>query len=359
MRTRQYLSVIIIITFIFTSSSCKKDSSQVAGTSDNTNTTQVLNDLVTKIQNHEYGGTVHSLIIAKNDSIVFEKYFNGYNRNQKHLMYSVTKSFVSALIGICIDKGLIENTNVKAIDYFPDMRATVINSDSTKADISLDNLLTMTAGFKWDEWSASYASSDNQIAKMIQSSDWIKYVFMQPMAHTPGTYATYNSGVSHILSGIVTKAAHKSTKDFARENLFTPLGITDFTWDSNNQDMTIGGWGLSLRPVDMIKFGELYLHNGKYNNQQVISESWVQRSTYGYHSINQWCTYGYQFWRYGSNTGSLYQNKVFFCSGRGEQYIWVIPTYNAVVVCTAWNDGQSLIEPVLREYILGALANWK
>ncbi|HPS13260.1 MAG TPA: serine hydrolase, partial [Prolixibacteraceae bacterium] len=294
----------------------------------------------------------------KDDTIIFEKYFNGDSRDRKQQLYSVTKSFTSSLIGICIQKGYIGSVNAKVLDFFPQYQGAIANFDTLKAKITVADLLTMRAGFSWDEWSIPYSNPDNLIFKMTNSSDWVKFVLDRPMAYSPGTHFAYSSGVSNVLSAIITETTGKSANDFAEETLFNCLGITNFSWDNSASNVSVGGWGLSLRPVDMVKFGQLFLHKGKWNNEQVLPESWVEESTQIHCQANKWCDYGYQWWRYGEamkTSGALPTTDIYFASGRGEQYIWVLPSYNAVVVCTAWNDGVQKLEPVLWEYVVKAL----
>jgi CubicO group peptidase (beta-lactamase class C family) len=349
MKVLDRIELAVLITWIvIISASCRKDKSPVSPQ------TEIFNEIVSQVENHHYG-EVHSLIIAKDDSIIFEKYFNGFTRETKHALYSVTKSFTSALIGICLDKGLLDSINIPMLNFFPEYKNTIANFDSLKAKITIRDLLTMTSGFTWDEWTTSYNDPANDVIRLIQTDDWIKYVLDRPMAHKPGTFVTYNSGVSNLLSGIITKATGEPARDFARDNLFSKLGITDWTWDNRPDGVSIGGWGLSLRPVDMIKFGQLYLKKGLWKNEQVISKNWIEESTIPYNQMNYWCDYGYQWWRYGSAMASVKAEGINFASGRGEQFIWVIPNHNAVVVCTAWNDGQNILEQVLWDYILRAL----
>ena len=347
---RKIKSVILFVAIIIISISCSKDKNPVSPR------IKILDEIVSQIENHRYG-EVHSLIIAKDDSIIFEKYFNNYSREQRHALYSVTKSFTSALIGICLAKGYIDNIDMPVLGFFPEYKNSIANYDSLKEKITIRNLLTMTAGFTWDEWTTSYNDPNNDVVKLIQSNDWIKYVLDRQMSYTPGTHITYNSGVSNLLSGIITKATGQSARDFARDNLFSFLGINDWDWENRPDGISIGGWGLNLRPIDMIKFGQLYLKKGLWNNVQVIPATWIEESTTPYNQINHWCDYGYQWWRYGSNMGSVNATGIFFASGIGEQFICVIPYHNAVVVCTGWNDGQTILEPVLWDYILKALDN--
>ncbi|MGE5812102.1 MAG: serine hydrolase domain-containing protein [Ignavibacteria bacterium] len=344
------LLIFLVNAFLF--SSCNKENNPVSAY-DN----EFLNELVSKIEAGQYG-EVHSLLISQNDTIVFEEYFNGYSRQDRHPMYSVTKSFTSAVMGICMDKGDIDSTGMKVLDFFPEYRGSIANYDSLKEIITIEHLLTMTAGFTWDELSTSYNDPDNYVAGFVQSSDWIKYVLDLPMSYAPGRHTTYNSGVSHVLSGIISRASGRSSAQTALENIFTKLTFENWSWDSRPGNISIGGWGLSIRPIDMVKFGQLYLHKGKWGNEQIISESWIEQSIKPFSQINYYCDYGYQWWRYGQNSG-LKSTGIFFAAGRGEQFIWVIPGYNAVAVCTGWNDNQSKLEPVLWEYILPALENLK
>jgi CubicO group peptidase (beta-lactamase class C family) len=334
--------------------SCNKDKNPVSPPS-----TEILDELVSQIENNRYG-EVHSLLIVKDDSIIFEKYFNGYTRERKHALYSVTKSFTSALIGICLSKGYINNIDMNVLEFFPEYKNSIAHYDSLKEQITIRHLLTMTAGFTWDEWTTPYSDPNNDVVKLVQSNDWIKSILDLPMSHVPGTNPTYNSGISHVLSGIIKKVTGQSARDFARDNLFTYLDIDDWSWENRPDGISIGGWGLSLRPIDMVKLGRLYLKKGRWDNIQVIPESWIEESIEPHCRINYWCDYGYQWWRYGQpmvDAGTLESTGIFFAAGRGEQFIWVIPDRNAVVVCTGWNDNQTLLEPVLWEYVLRALDN--
>jgi CubicO group peptidase (beta-lactamase class C family) len=341
--------VISLVALIIFSVTCSKEEEKPVSPRE-----AIFNDIVNQIENHRYG-EVHSLIIAEDDSIIFEKYFNGYTRDRKHALYSVTKSFTSALIGICLEKGYINNIDMKVLDFFPEYKSSIANDDSLKEKITIRDLLTMTSGFKWDEWTTSFNDQNNDVVKLSQSSNWVKSVLDLPMSYAPGTTVTYNSGVSHVLSGIITKVTGQPARDFARDNLFSYLEINDWNWENRPDGISIGGWGLSLRPIDMIRFGQLYLKKGLWNNVQVVPANWIEASTIPHNRITANCDYGYQWWRYRFNMGSENTAGIFFASGRGNQFIWVIPDHNAVVVCTAWNDGQTSMESILWDYILRAL----
>jgi len=188
----------------------------------------ILNDLVSKINKGEYGGEVHSILISRNDTIIFEEYFYGYTRDDPHPMFSVTKSFTSAVMGICNDKGWIDSMGMTVLGFFPEYSGSIQNYDSTKEEITVEHLLTMTPGLEWDEWSTPYGSANNVLVEFIQSSDWVKYILDLPMSYTPGTHVTYNSGVSHVISGIITKVSGTSARAVANENLFAKMGFVNW-----------------------------------------------------------------------------------------------------------------------------------
>jgi CubicO group peptidase (beta-lactamase class C family) len=260
--------------------------------------TTILDSLVAAIDNGIYG-EVHSVLIHRRDSLVFERYFDGYDRERRHAVYSVTKSVTSALIGIAIDRGDIAGVEEKMLKFFAHY-PWIANLDSLKKSITLEHLLTMTAGFEWDEWTLPYDHPDNDVTRMYVSSDWVKYVLDLPMTDTPGARFVYNSGASMLLSAILTNVTGMSARDYAAAHLFGRMGITSWSWDAapNNPGMSIGGWGLRLRPIDMVEFGRLYLQEGQWDSDQIVPRQWVECSTEPYATIDQWTEYGYQWWMY-------------------------------------------------------------
>jgi CubicO group peptidase (beta-lactamase class C family) len=320
----------------------------------------ILDELVTEINKGSYG-EVHSVLIARDGTLAFERYFRGYNRERLHPLYSVTKSVMSALIGIGVDRQEIGGVDTNMLDFFQSYIGQIANLDSLKETVTLEHLLTMTAGFAWDEWTYPYDDPRNDISKMYVSGDWVKYVLDLPMSDVPGTNVVYNSGVSMLLSALLTNVTGQSAKEYASRNLFGRLDVTNWMWESPpySTSTSIGGWGLHMRPVDMIAFGQLYLQLGRWNGEQIVSEDWVRKSTAPYGNLGEWYDYGYQWWRYSDRViheGLLETNDVFIAVGRGGQYIWVVPQYNTVVVSTAWNDNNGKSSsPMFMNYILPAV----
>jgi CubicO group peptidase (beta-lactamase class C family) len=318
-----------------------------------------LDTLVAEINKGTYGN-VRSVLIQRNGVLLLERYFRGYNRETRHHLYSVTKSVTSALVGIAIDRGEIGGVDDEMLGFFPGYQG-IANLDSLKESVTLEHLLTMTAGLEWDEWDVPYDHPDNDIAAMYVSSDWVKYVLDLPMTDVPGTRFVYNSGVSMLLSAIVTNVSGQSASAYAAAHLFPHIGIASWTWTPapSNPGMSIGGWGLHLRPVDLVKFGQLYLQKGRWGDRQVVSESWVEASTRPHAVISDDTEYGYQWWMYSDTVvddGYIDINDIFIGVGRGNQYLWVVPHYDLVVVSTAWNDDNGeYSSPMFFRYIIPAV----
>ena len=303
---------------------------------------------------------VHSVIVIRNGYVVLEEYpnpFQGQSRTQSfdgtHYLYSTTKSFTSCMVGIAIDQGFIDNTSQTVLSIFPDM--TFENVDAQKERITIDDLLTMRSGLPWDETSAPFSSPDNDVWQVnFNSSGGVQFVLDQPMEGEPGTYFHYNTGASHVLSGIVHITTNMSMLDFAAENLFTPLGIERFFWPSDTQGVTFGGFDLQLRPLDMAKFGFLFLNNGSWDGEQIVSSDWVHNTTSTVTNLDSIRGYSRQWWTmpdYGVyNTAGLY-----------GQYIFVAPEHDIVAVFTSGYGANDVDEnpQMMRDYILPAVAGYE
>ena len=280
---------------------------------------------------------IDSLLIIRHGYLIFEEYFKleeylGHtlsNQDNMHSLYSVTKSFMSALIGIAIEEGYIDHLSSKVIDFFPE--STIENWDTRKESMTLEHLLTMTTGFNWNEWTG------NSAVKMMASLNPVEYMLDLPMANDPGTVLTYCTGASHLLSAIIQKTTGKTTLEFARKYLFNPLGISEVQWTYDQQNVYHGGYGLSLTSRDMAKFGILYLNNGTWNGKQIISTSWVNKSTQSYNLFHETQGYGYQWW-------IMPQLNIYYASGLYGQTIYVSPDHDMIVVFTAEVFSNLIIE---------------
>jgi CubicO group peptidase (beta-lactamase class C family) len=281
----------------------------------------------------------HSLLIIRNGYLVSESYFGPYKQDTKHELYSCTKSFVATLIGIALDKGFIDGTDQRILDFFPD--EAFANLDGEKEDMTLEDVLTMRSGLDWEEGDAAFGA-------MYSSPDWVKFMLDKPMAQPPGEQFNYCSGCSHLLSAILQQTTGMNTGDFAEQSLFKPLGISNAKWDTDAVGIPIGGWGLQLTPRDMAKLGYLYLQDGQWDGEQIISTQWVENATQTHTETDSELGYGYQWWTYPSLVG-------YTALGLYGQTIFVIPEAELVIVTTAEMENHDEIFRLIEEYILPAV----
>ena len=264
-----------------------------------------------------------SLMIIRHGKIVAEAYYAPYVPGISHDLRSVTKSIVSTLTAIELQHGVLDSVDHPILDFFPEKN--ISNIDDNKRAMTVQSLLDMTSGIDWQE--KAY-TPDETIMRMYQSPDRTEFVLSQPMSSAPGTKFYYNSGNPYVLSALITKKTGQNAFDFAKKELFEPLGITSAKWGRvDAQGVTDGEAGLSLEPHDMARIGYLYLHNGAWNGQQIIPSSWVDRAkagnvpaTFGFHYANLW-------W-------SRPEKGAYMAIGRHSQMILVLPKLDAVAVMT-------------------------
>ena len=273
---------------------------------------------------------VQSMVIVRNENIVDEYYKDGYDKNSIFTLQSCSKSITSAIMGIAIDKGYIESVNVPISNYFPQILES--GSDYQK-QITIWHLLTHTSGinasdtYNWDAW----RNSDN----------WVDYVLSRGVTSRPGTVFNYFTGNTHLLAAIIEQATGQSLYDFGKEYLFAPLGMDSVSVSNDPQGIADGGNGFAMNVYDMAKFGQLYLNNGVWNGEQIISNQWIKDSTtVQFTRSSGTADYGYQWWvrTFGNNNYHAY-----FAQGHFGQYIFVVPDLELVIVFTSHHDGSSNI----------------
>lgn len=323
--------------------------------------------LITLVDHLNFGliNNVHSVLIIKNDKLVFEEYFEGntfdingtnfhgsvknYDKNTIHNQASVTKSFASALIGIAISKGFIKSVDEKVFSYFPEYSSLNIGE---KQNITIEHLLTMSAGFEWNEWEVTYANLQNDLIQMWYVNDPLEYLVSKPIVSTPGTQFYYNSGCTNLLGEIVFKATGIKPDVFADQYLFSKLGIVNRTWAKFSNGVVFVSGDLKIRPRDMAKFGYLYLKNGVWNGQQVISKEWINKSTEEFIAVNNNWKYGYKWWlrNYSINGNNHFS---YSARGWGGQQITVFPELDIILVFTGGNYATGdPVDMIIIDYIL-------
>jgi len=300
-----------------------------------------LAEMMAHIQKNNFH--IDSILIVRNGHLVLDAYFYPFSKQQKHQIYSCTKSIMSALIGIAIDKGYIQHVDQPIRDFFPDK---AFGNDDLKKSITLETLLTMTSGLKCRD---SYPYRWWGFFDMRASDDWAQFVLDLPMDAAPGEKFEYCNGVSYLLSAIIQNTTKMKTLDFARKHLFEPLGITDVEWERSPQGIDIGYGEMWLKPHDMTKIGWLYLNKGRCGQKQIVPAAWVEDSTRGQINATVCDRYGYQWW---VDSGGYYA-----AVGHRGQRIFVVPGKNLVAVFTG-TGGRALISKNLLDfYIIPAAAS--
>lgn len=270
--------------------------------------------------------TLLSLLIVRHGSLVFEHYYQGCRAEDSANVKSVTKSIVSALVGIALREHYVTSLDQRLIEFFPqDFPA---GGDPQKREITLGHLLTLRSGFSWVE------SSAESLPALFASDHWVRYGLSVPLVYAPGEVFAYSTLDAHLLSAVLTQVTGMSALAFANRSLFGPLGSRATTWATDPQGNSIGGSELYLTPRDLAKVGYLYLRRGRWEGSQLIPEEYLEASTRTQvtpgGSVVVSDTYGYLWWV--STVGPFAS---FYAIGYGGQSIYVIPALDVVLITTA------------------------
>jgi len=327
-------------------------------------------NLVVKINVGIYG-EVHSVLVIKENKLVFEKYWSGhdfnysgqnyhgkfvdFDMNTRHNTHSTTKSFTSALVGIAINQGFIQTKEDIIFDYLPNYNDL---KNQGRENITIEHCLKMASGLKWNQGNTSLKSYDNDLIRFNSSADPIRYLLSKPVVTEPGTSFYYNGGTVDLLGKIISHATNQRVQYFSSKYLFQQLGITNYNWVGlYPSGLTCCHGDIHITPRDMAKFGQLFLDEGKWNSSQIISSHWVELSTQ-YH-IDPGVTwadgYGYLWWLRDFQVNGC-EYKSFKTSGWGGQEIFIFNDLDMVVVFTGANYvTYEPCEEIVRDYILASL----
>lgn len=272
----------------------------------------------------------HSVLIAKENKLVFETYFDGFNINIPHDTRSASKSISSAIIGIAINDRIIGSVDQKLYDFIP--QEYQYTKNPLKSKITIKDLLTMSSGLDVNDkaYEDYYQQSDN----------WLKTVLEAPLAKDPGSYTDYGSANPFLLGVSLNERLDTSLELFMEEKFFSPLGITNYVLNTDDtEEIPYFGGGMLLTPRDFLKFGQLYLNKGNWKGKQIIPESWVEESFKKYGRLQDYKDkneYGYLWWHdtYIVNGKEIESIEA---RGAGGQFLSIIPELETVVVITAGN----------------------
>ena len=326
-------------------------------------------------------GYVDGMLVIRNGHVVYERFYEQdyeklfeaqpnqergpynyydpawhpyYKDTNLHSMQSISKSVMATLIGIAIGRGEIESVSVPVAEFLTDYKAP--DTDPRRAAMTLEHMLTMTAGIQWDESTYDYTDPRNSCAVMESLDDWASYVWGLPMAAEPGSTYAYSSGVTMLINQVLHHATGEHALSYAEKHLFAPLGITEFYWKQTPAGETDAEGGLYLTQRDLAKIGYLYAMDGVWDGKRLLPEGWVQSATspLADPDYREW-RYGYQWWLGPYGEGK--KNYSWQGSGFGGQQLIVVPEYDLVAVFTAWNiwDSQALDDDYALSVLLRAI----
>lgn len=291
---------------------------------------------------------LRSLILIKNGHLIYEGFFHGARRDDRYTIYSVSKTFTSALIGIAIDKGFIKTVDQAMLPFFPEYKNMI--NDPLKKSIKIHHLLSLSSGIDWDESTYSYEDRRNIHVQMEMTNDWIRFILQRPMRDKPGDRWLYNTGNVQLLSALIKKATGLYLHEFAEKHLFGPLEIENYYWNTDPSGYTCAGGsdgGLRLKTRDVAKLGCLYTNKGMWNGKRILSEAWIEKSTRGYITMRRDRQYGY-LWFVGIDKTYEQPYKFFYHTGSGGHLLMVYPELNLVVVI---NLGPNSFRPIVRSVL--------
>ena len=270
------------------------------------------------VDNAQNLNNFYSLLVIKDGKILKEEYFNGKNRSDHFHLRSITKSVISLLAGIAIDKGFITGINQSISDFYPEY------SSSEHQLITIEHLLTMSSGVKWDE--------ENEVISLLEhkSGDPAALFFNKEVESDPGSTFNYSTLSTHLLGLIIARSSGMELDDFCEKYLFNPIGIESYKWERDINNKVWGSTGLQLRSRDIGRIGLLMLNEGIWEGTQVVSSSWVQNSISTQIDIESSpSTYGFQWW-----IAEHLLHRMVLAQGFGGQTLMIIPEKDIMIIAT-------------------------
>ena len=297
---------------------------------------------------------IFSILISKNGVVVFELYTSSLTRDHAHYLMSVTKSFTSALVGAAIDRGVVGSPKTSVADALP-KRVFASEAERTRfRGVTIRDVLAMSALDAQVPPHRNLAEDQVRANEFWASTNRAEFALTQAVLPHPGVSFQYTDITPLIATGIIEYATHTTALEFAEQALFGPMEFRNYEW-MHEDDVGIdnGAYGLRLRPIDMQKFGVLFLRGGAWEGKQLLSRDWVARS------FSPWIkssaalpvpNYGWYWWTYHYAPHWVARVAV----GWKGQRIAVIPQQQMVVTMTGilGDDEDAVFERIIRDYVM-------
>jgi len=287
---------------------------------------------------------LYSLLVSRRGTTILEQYFNGRRATTPANVKSVSKSVVSALVGIASDRKAL-SLDQRIAAYFSDL-------PEPKRAITIEHLLSMQSGLE--------STSNQNYGAWVQSPNWVRHALAKPLLAAPGTQMIYSTGNSHILSAILTKATGKSTWQFAQEALAKPLGFSLAQWPRDPQGVYFGGNDMLMTPRQMVALGEMYRNGGQAGGRQILSKGFIEETfePRGRSRISG-REYGYGWW-----IREMAGHQTYYAWGFGGQYIVVVPDLELTIVSTSAatvsedrRDHRRTVEDIIEQLVVAPLGS--
>ena len=307
-------------------------------------------------------GKLHGVVVVRYGKLVLERYYAGpderwgsplgnvaFTADTRHDLRSVTKSITSLLYGIALSDGVVPPLGAAVVDSFPEY--SEITADPARRSITIEHMLTMTAGLKWNE-ELPYSDPNNSEVAMELADDRFEFILGRPLVASAGAQWTYSGGTTAVLGHLIEKGSGLGLLAYAREKLFRPLGIEDVEWVNGYDRRASAASGLRMRPRDLARIGQLILDKGRAGGKQIVPQEWLAASLERRAEVTDDLHYGYQWWLGDMpDTGDPW----FAGIGYGGQRLIIVPSEAVVVVIMAGNYGAPDTPELARAVTSGVL----
>ncbi len=294
----------------------------------------ILNENITNLAYNN----VNSLTIIKDDQLIFENYYDNSYRDRKRNLGQISMVFLITSLDLLIRDGYIQNVQEKIVNYLPEYQA-IFDANPNKELITIEHLISNKSGLAWIQ-SNAFPDNINDLNLMKLENDWTSYVLSRPLEAEPGLRYVPNDGAGVVLARLMQNALGSDLLNYLEQELFLKIDITDINWETDQTGTLDGSAGLSMKTLDLTKFGYLLLKGGRWQRVRIISNEWVFAMTQVNIELDNSLNAGYGWWRFTDGTLNLPINDTYFAAGGIGQQLYVIPHQEMVVSIGAENYSQ-------------------